>query len=202
MSQRRRLTHGPLRKIFIHNMRQLLIFWIPCVLLIFLVVGMQIYRSLQYLQSQSLSYAGRVSGRLNEEFLNIESSANLLSYNYDVQAFMRSNSMELSEKKIQQLNSIKYQLNVIRLQYPSVSSVSIHLLPRDYYIFETSAFAKKETPSSRGVEEEAFARIQAENLRKGWLIEPNRCCYTMQIEQNNVFCGNILVLLTDSSLSS
>ncbi len=202
MEQHKRLTRGPLRKIFIHNIRQLMIFWIPCVLLVLILAGMQIHRSLQYVQNQGADWAGRVASRLNEELLSIESSANLLSYNYDIKAFIQKDSLELSEKMIRQLNSIQYQLSVIHLQHPCVSGASIHLLPQDYFIFETASYARKESSYARNVEETAFARIQAEELRRGWMIEPNYCCYYAQIERNNTISGTILILLTDTSVGS
>jgi len=192
--------HAPLNKLFRHNFRHLLIFWIPCMLLMVVMMVVWLVMDTRNVSTQEAAYANRVATRINESFVGVRTSASLLSFNREVQTLIREQQLNLTDKFINRLNNIQQQIVVSSVQYPVLTSVTLHLSDPGYFIFKDSAYMRKVVHTRR--EEQMILHLEEQQAQPGWYLLDGDCCYFQPIWLGTKYQGCVFMRMSSTNIAA
>lgn len=187
-----------LHTVFRQNLRCLMSFFVPCILLFLAAAGIWTYKSWQMEALQYNAYADRSSLMIQEELAGIASSAELMSYSTDVRAFALSNSSKLSEKMVQPIQGIQQQCTVLLAQYDSAVNVTLYFSGMDYFVFPHVSYRRKLRVSNV---EETIADICALLDDSGWYVTSSDLYYYHNTTYNGENRVTLIVRIPCSALN-
>lgn len=191
---------APLNKLFRHNFKHLLIFWIPCVLLLIAMMSVWVLMDVRSSRAQENSYVNKIAAHINDDFIGVRTQASLLACNRDVQAFLRESQVNLTDAFIKRLDNIQQQFILASVQYPEITSVTLHLNNPSYFVFHNSSYSHKGVYSRR--EETLILNLEAQEASSGWYLLDGDSCYFQRIVSNGVYQGCVLMRMSSSSISA
>ncbi|MDD3336523.1 MAG: sensor histidine kinase [Eubacteriales bacterium] len=201
MAHKESLAKGPLRRIFIHNIKSLWIFLVPCIVLLLFLLNARNELDRNIVINQEVAATERAVQRFNGNMSKLASSVELMAYNSDIRALLETKTFTLSTSWINRISAIQQQITVTMLQHPFVSTVAIHAASVNYYVFQSSAYLQKES-AANAMEETTLRSLETAEAEAGWYLMNGDCFYFYPVLIKNILSGSILARVNQTNLQA
>ncbi len=201
MTPAKGFLQGPLGKIFRHHIRSLVIFFLPCLLLLLVVFSVRNGLDRRMVLERESATAEKSAQQMNTAMEQLASSVQLLTYNSQILDLCQAGQFTLTDRWIKRISAIQEQLTYTRLQNPCVSTITVHALDIRYYVFRSTAYSEKET-AANAMEEGCIRALEASDAPMGWYVRENECFFYAPIRLHQRLAGSVLARVNQSSLEA
>ena len=201
MKMNKTITHGPLGKIFWHNLRSILIFIVPCLILLTVLFQMRIGLDRRIVVNKETAATEKVARQFNEQLLKLSENVELIAYNAQTRMLFSTHKFVLSTTFIKRIDAIQQLIKNAIWQQPFVSSITVYATELNYFVLKDTAYSRKEQAANPADECPAL-ELEAANATQGWYMMDGDCYYYYpRLADEHQLAGSVLARISRDDFS-